>query len=135
MLGEMASQFCVHLFMVLGYFSDHFRVTFSGASSACSSLGAWWIVFKPAAHILIGHVFQSISYLMNNTALILFLGKAAAIASLIPVRPSAQIIKISFTPRFFSSFRTESHYLEPSLFPTWIVRTSLRPSRLIPRKT
>ena len=42
------------------------------------------------------------------------LGKAAAIASLIPVRPSAQMINTSFTPRFFSSFRTESQYLELS---------------------
>ena len=30
-------------------------------------------------------------------------GKAAAIASLIPVKPSAQMINTSLTPRFFSS--------------------------------
>ena len=51
-------------------------------------------------------------------------GNAAAIASLMPLRPSAQIIRISFTPRFFSSFRTDSQYFELSLSPTVIERTS-----------
>ena len=51
-------------------------------------------------------------------------GNVAAIASLMPLRPSAQIIRISFTPRFFSSFRTDSQYFELSLSPTVIERTS-----------
>ena len=59
----------------------------------------------------------------------------AAIASLIPVKPSAQITSTSFTPRFFSSFITESQYFALSLSPTLIVRTSFFPSVLIPRIT
>ena len=35
-------------------------------------------------------------------------------ASLMPVSPSEQRMRISFTPRFFSSFSTESQYLELS---------------------
>ena len=45
-------------------------------------------------------------------------------ASLIPVRPSAQIIRISFTPRFFKPFKTESQYLALSFSPISMVRTS-----------
>ena len=60
---------------------------------------------------------------------------AAAIASFIPARPSAQRIKISFTPRFFSSFNTESQYFELSLSPTLIVNTSFFPSVLMSRMT
>ena len=56
------------------------------------------------------------------------LGNAAAMASFIPVRPSAQMMRMSSTPRFFSSFKTDSQYLELSFSPTSIVRTSLRPS-------
>ena len=44
-------------------------------------------------------------------------------------------IRISFTPRFLSSFSTESQYLELSFSPIWIVRTSFIPSQLIPRIT
>ena len=62
-------------------------------------------------------------------------GNVAAIASLMPLRPSAQIIRISFTPRFFSSFRTDSQYFELSLSPTVIERTSFFPSVLMPRMT
>ena len=63
------------------------------------------------------------------------LGKAALIASLIPVRPSAQRIRISFTPLFFSSFSTVSQYLLLSFSPTWMVNTSFLPSWLMPRIT
>ena len=63
------------------------------------------------------------------------LGNAVEIASLIPVRPSAQMIRISFTPRFFNSFNTESQYLALSLSPTLIESTSFLPSVLIPRIT
>lgn len=62
-------------------------------------------------------------------------GNAAAIASLIPLRPSAQMIRISFTPRFFSSFSTDGQYLELSLSPTLMDSTSFRPSVLVPRMT
>ena len=42
---------------------------------------------------------------------------AVFIASLIPVSPSAQMIMISLTPRFFKLFRTESQYFELSFSP------------------
>lgn len=47
------------------------------------------------------------------------------IASLIPLRPSAQRIRISFTPRFFNSFNTQSQYLALSLSPTLIFLPSV----------
>ena len=62
-------------------------------------------------------------------------GNAVAIASFIPVSPSAQIISISLTPLFLRLLSTPSQYFELSFWPTSIVRTSLRPSRLIPSIT
>lgn len=59
-------------------------------------------------------------------------GKAAEMASLIPLSPSAQMIRISFTPLFFSPFKTDSilsfHFLLPELsgllpdHPGWYLR-------------
>ncbi|MEQ2598079.1 hypothetical protein AAAU22_20645, partial [[Clostridium] symbiosum] len=43
---------------------------------------------------------------------------------------SIEPIKISFTPRIFKPFSTDSHYLELLFSPTSLVRTSLRPSGL-----
>ena len=49
-------------------------------------------------------------------------------ASRIPVSPSAQMIRMSFTPRFLRPFNTDSQYLELSFSPTSMVRTSFLPS-------
>ena len=54
--------------------------------------------------VFFGYVFQGVSDLMHDATLIFCLRKAVATASLMPLSPSAQIIKMSFTPRFFSSF-------------------------------
>lgn len=62
-------------------------------------------------------------------------GNVVGIASFIPVRPSVQIISMSFTPRFFNSFNTDSQYFEISLSPTLIVSTFFQPLALIPRMT
>lgn len=47
-------------------------------------------------------------------------GYAALMASFIPDSPSEQIIKISFTPRFFKSFNTPSQNLADSFSPIHI---------------
>jgi len=56
-------------------------------------------------------------------------------ASFIPERPSAHITRTSFTPRFFSSFRTPSQYFALSFSPICMDKTSLWPVKLTARIT
>ena len=62
-------------------------------------------------------------------------GNAVEIASLIPVNPSEQRMRMSWTPRFFRLFNTDNQYLLLSFSPTTILKTSFMPSSLIPRTT
>ena len=59
-------------------------------------------------------------------------GKTASIALVNPLSPSMQAIKISFTPRFFNPFKTESQNFALSFSPTHMPRTSFLPSKFIP---
>ncbi len=59
-------------------------------------------------------------------------GYAALMASFIPDSPSEQIIKISFTPRFFKSFNTPSQNLADSFSPIHILSISFFPSESTP---
>ena len=123
----MASQLSFQRFMEFGYFGIHFSVTRSKAAMAFFSSAAWYIVFKSVANAFLLLYLEHISRYLTLDERYIFdivLGNAAAIA-LIPVSPSAQMIRISFTPRFFNSFKTESQYLELSFSPIRIVSTSL----------
>src|ERR1700692_3845778 len=53
-------------------------------------------------------------------------------ASLKPLRLSTQVIRMSSTPRLFSSFSTVSQNLDDSFSPIQMPSTSLQPSRSIP---
>jgi hypothetical protein len=59
-------------------------------------------------------------------------GNTALIASGKPFRPSTTAIRMSATPRFFSSFMTRSQNLAPSVCSIQIPRISLVPSGWIP---
>ena len=60
---------------------------------------------------------------------------SAVTAPFIPERPSAHITRTSFTPRFFSSFRTPSQYFALSFSPICMDNTCLCPVRLTARTT
>lgn len=49
------------------------------------------------------------------------------------ISPLVQKIKISLTPRLFSSIKVERQYLALSLFPALMESTSFFPSVLVPR--
>ena len=137
-IGLITSQFWAQLFMALGYFGSHFSVTRSNWARPCSSLGARYIVFKSAAKAFISLYGTYLRVFLTWCTMHLWYsvsGKAVPMASLIPVNPSAQIIITSFTPRFFSSFRTPSQYLLLSFSPIWRLITSFLPSRVIARIT
>ena len=62
---------CFQLFMEFGYFRLHFAFTLSSASKAVSSEGpdkSFQIVGKRFA-ILVGYIFQGITYLMDDASL------------------------------------------------------------------
>ena len=104
-IGDITSQLSFHLFMEFGYFGVHFSVTLSNASRAFSSLTAWYIVLRSFAKAFLS---------LSGTYLRVFLtwwtmhlwysvfGKAADIASFMPLKPSAHITRMSFTPRFYN---------------------------------
>src|SRR5437867_7822893 len=60
-------------------------------------------------------------------------GYSASMASGNPFSPSTQAMKISFTPRFFSSVSTCSQNLAPSCCATHSPSTSFCPSRSNPQ--
>ena len=60
---------------------------------------------------------------------------AAEMAFLIPLNLSARTTKMSCTPRFFSSFSTLSQNFALSFSPIVMLRTSFRPSLVMPRTT
>ena len=60
---------------------------------------------------------------------------ATAMASRIPLSPSAQMIRISFIPRFFRLFNTPGQFLELSFSAISIVSTSFFSFALIPNTT
>ncbi len=62
-------------------------------------------------------------------------GKAAVMASGKPFRPSTTAIRMSWVPRFFSSFITDSQNLAPSFSAIQRPRTSRWPSRVTPKAT
>ena len=116
-IGENSSQLSCQSFIEFGYFGVHFSVTFSSASRAFSSFAAWQIVFRSVENAFRSLSETYLSVLRTICAMqrcCSVFGNAADMASLMPVSPSEQRMRISFTPRFFSSFRTESQYLELS---------------------
>ena len=137
-IGDITSQLSFHLFIAFGYFGVHFSVTLSKASRAFSSLTAWYIVLRSFAKTFLS---------LSGTYLRVFLtwwtmhlwysvfGKAADMASFMPLKPSAHITRMSLTPRFFNSFNTDNQYLELSLSPTLMLNTSFFPSTVMPRIT
>ena len=68
--------------------------------------------------VFIWNIFQSVSYLMDNTALIFCFRKSSRNSFFDSRQTISTRIRISFTPLFFSSFKTDSQYLELSLSPT-----------------
>ena len=60
-------------------------------------------------------------------------GKAACIASLIPVNLSEHIINISFIPRPFKSFKTPNQNLADSFSPIQIPNISFSPFSVTPK--
>ena len=60
-------------------------------------------------------------------------GKTALMASGNPFRPSTTAMRMSWAPRFFSSFMTRSQNLAPSVCSIQMPRISFVPSGKIPK--
>ena len=125
---ETASRLSYQCFIELRYLELHFSLTLSSASLAFASSGAWQIVLRSVSKAFLslsGTYFKLFLTWCTLHHWYSVLGNAVEIASLIPLRPSAQRIRISFTPRFFNSFNTQSQYLALSLSPTLIFLPSV----------
>ena len=64
--------------------------------------------------VFLKNIIQRISDHMDDAELVLGFGKTVSIAAGKPVNPSIQAIKMSLTPRFCNSVRTESQNLDDS---------------------
>ena len=102
--GLMQSQLSLQRFMQPGYLASQVARTSSRRDRAVCSSGAWQNVFRSLAKAFLSLSATYFSVLRTTCTMhgwYFARGYAAAMASLMPLRPSAQITKMSCTPRFW----------------------------------
>ena len=104
----MESQLSCHLFIVLGYISAHLSVTASSCFKAAGLSDAVYIVLRSFANAFMSlfatyfNVFLTICTIQRCCSVA---GNAVEIASLIPVSPSEQRIRMSPEPTVFQAVK------------------------------
>ena len=119
-IGVMTSRPSSQSFMAFEYFSDRFSMIQSRFTRPRSSLGALRIVLKSLAKAirsLVAMFFKKFlcRYTMQRRYFYLQESRRDRLAD--SISPSAQMIWISLTPRFFRLLRMGSQYLALSLSP------------------